>query len=169
MSRINTYTTATSSYPFVISSAPGSTASGSTILLNSAYVPQNTFKVGDTIEILMVVTDNSIATTGQVTCYWNVGTTSTVGAKILGINLSAASTYQTFITQRYIHIASPTQSYVLTTGSFMANQTSGTTGKSTENIEALTTVDIDWTQSGYVFVNGSATGMRCQYIYLNRK
>ena len=38
-----------------------------------------------------------------------------------------------------------------------------------EMINALVTVNIDWTVAGYFFVRGGVTGDRGQYIYVNRK
>jgi hypothetical protein len=169
MSRVNTYLFATYSYPVVGNSVPGTTASGSIIDLIATYVPPNLFRPGDTIELTFMISDNSSASSGQKICYWNSGTTSLTGAIYLAQWVSAVATAGTQPVTRYIHIASPTQSYTVGTSSSLLTQISNTDTNTTPQTINLVSVNIDWTVPSYFFVRSGVTGDRGQYIYLNRK
>jgi hypothetical protein len=169
MARVNTYTFATYSYPVATNTNPGTTASGTTIELISVYIPGNLFRVGDTVELSFLISDTTSANSGQKICYWNSGTTSTSGAVYVASWISGSTTAGLQPVTRFIHIASPTQSFIGATTSSYLTQMSATLTNSTEQTAALTTINIDWSVSGYFFVRGSVTGDRGQYIYVNRK
>jgi hypothetical protein len=168
MSKVNTYLFATYSYPVVGNSIPGTTASGSNIELIATYVPPNLFRPGDTIEMTFMISDNSSASSGQKICYWNSATTSTTGAVYVAQWVSGGSTAGTQPVTRYIHIASPTQSYTIGTSSVLT-QISNTDTNTSAQTTNLVILNIDWTVPSYFFVRGGVTGDRGQYIYLNRK
>lgn len=169
MARINTYTFATYSYPVATNTDPGTTASGTTIELISVYVPGNLFRAGDTVELSFLISDTSTLSSGPKVCYWNAGTTSTTGAVYVAQWISGLTTAGLQPVTRFIHIASPTQSFIGATSSTYLTQMSATTTNSTEQTSVLATLNIDWSVPSYFFVRGSVTGDRGQYIYVNRK
>ena len=169
MSKVNTYNFATYSYPVVSNATPGTTASGSIINLISVYVPPNLFRPGDTIELTFMISDNSSGSSGQKICYWNSATTSTTGAVYVAQWSSGASNAGTQPVTRYLHIAASNVTYTSATSSAYLTQISNTNTNSTEQINSLVSLNIDWTVPSYFFVRGSVTGDRGQYIYLNRK
>lgn len=169
MARINTYTFATYSYPVATNTNPGTTASGTTIELISVYVPGNLFRAGDTVELSFLISDTSTLSSGPKVCYWNAGTTSTTGAVYVAQWSSGSTTAGLQPVTRFIHIASPTQSFIGATSSTYLTQMSATTTNSTEQTSVLATLNIDWSVPSYFFVRGSVTGDRGQYIYVNRK
>lgn len=169
MSRVNTYTFATYSYPVSVQTRPGTTASGTTIEYISVYIPPNLFRIGDTVELSFLVTDTSTTTVGTKYCYWNAGTTSVTNAVVVAYYNSSTSIAGFQPVTRFIHIASPTQSFVGATAQSYLTQMSSLNNGGSEMINALVTVNIDWTVAGYFFVRGSVTGDRGQYIYVNRK
>lgn len=169
MSRVNTYTFATYSYPVSVETNPGTTASGTTIELISVYIPPNLFRVGDTVELSFLISDNTANSTGQKACYWNSATTSTTGAVYVAQWQSTTSTSNVQPITRFIHITSPTQSFIGATSSSYNTQISSLDSNGAEQTQSLVSLNIDWTVAGYFFVRSSITGDRGQYIYVNRK
>lgn len=169
MSRVNTYTFATYSYPVSVQTNPGTTASGTNIVLNSVYIPANLFREGDTIELSFLVTDNNSSSSGAKECYWNAGTVSISGATYLGKWSSSQNTSHIQPFTRFIHIVSTTQSFIGNTTQSYLTQMSSIGLNESQTVNQLVSVYIDWSVAGYFFVWGSITGDRCQYIYLNRK
>ncbi len=169
MSRVNTYTFATYSYPVSVQTSPGTTASGTLIEYISVYIPPNLFRVGDTVELSFLVTDANTTSVGDKYCYWNAGTTSVATAIVVAYYASSTTNSAFQPVTRFIHIASPTQSFVGATAQSYLTQMSSLNNSSSQLTNALVTVNIDWTVAGYFFVRGSVTGDRGQYIYVNRK
>lgn len=169
MSRVNTYTFATYSYPVSVETNPGTTASGTTIELISVYIPPNLFRVGDTVELSFLISDTSSASSGQKICYWNSASTSTNGAVFVAQWTTSSLTAGVQPITRFIHITSPTQSFIGATSSSYNTQISNIDSNSTEQTVSLVSLNIDWTVAGYFFLRGSVTGDRGQYIYVNRK
>ena len=169
MSRVNTYTFATYSYPISVETNPGTTASGTFIELISVYIPPNLFRVGDTVELSFMISDVNTTSSGPKTCYWNAATTSTTGAVYVAQWSSAAATAGIEPVTRFFHIASPTQSFIGATSVSYISQMSNIDTNSNEQTNSLVSLNIDWSVAGYFFVRSSVTGARGQYIYLNRK
>ena len=169
MSRVNTYTFATYSYPISVQTNPGATASGTIIELISVYIPPNLFRVGDTVELSFMISDVSPSNSGQKICYWNAATTSTTGAVYVAQWSSAPTTAGIEPVTRFFHIASPTQSFIGATSISYISQMSNIDTNSNEQTNSLVSVNIDWSVAGYFFVRSGTTGVRGQYIYLNRK
>ena len=120
-----------------------------------------------------MISDPNPASNGLKVCYWNSATTSTTGAVYVAQWISRNASTTTAGTQpvlRYLHIAASDVTYTSATSSqYNITQISNTEGSSAEQTATLVSLNIDWTVPGYFFVRGGVTGVRGQYIYLNRK